>query len=356
MQVQTTELLRPVQPPPLPDTSADFSIPIDVTQSIRARPMSPEPAEALATGEIDLFAMKASALAPPPLPKLEETGLTFSASGIAMPKRNRFRPAQRKRALVGAAVLLGSILASMGIWAALHSGEAPTADDLRASTPTEMSAPPRKALPADPVTAVAVPTSGLPVAPEPTATPPAHAEPHRVAEPPRANEKTTADRPAATQNMAVSKPAAAEKATAERPAASEKTAVVEKPGAAERLAPIAKEIAVAPAQPEPPAPRAAPPAPAFGDLDLNAEFDRNAAMQALRQAGDSAMSCRSLGAPEGSTRVNVTFARTGSVSDVALDGAAAGSAAAGCISNKFRSLRVPPFRGSSMTVRKTLAF
>ena len=34
----------------------------------------------------------------------------------------------------------------------------------------------------------------------------------------------------------------------------------------------------------------------------------------------------------------------------------AGTPVGNCIAGKFRTVRVPPFRGSSMTVRKTLSF
>jgi hypothetical protein len=95
--------------------------------------------------------------------------------------------------------------------------------------------------------------------------------------------------------------------------------------------------------------------PAFPGLDLAGEFDRNAAMQALCDAGDRARSCVAR-AGGGSLRVAVTFARTGIVSGAVVEGPLAGTSAATCVEGKFRTVRVPPFRGSSLTVRKTIAF
>jgi len=94
----------------------------------------------------------------------------------------------------------------------------------------------------------------------------------------------------------------------------------------------------------------------FGALDLNAEFDRNAAMEALRNASNAALACRGTGAVEGGVRVAVTFARTGQVADAHVDGDGHGTPLGDCVVSKFRSLHVPPFRGSSMTVRRTVTF
>jgi hypothetical protein len=119
----------------------------------------------------------------------------------------------------------------------------------------------------------------------------------------------------------------------------------------------------APAQPPPerPPPAAtmqapAPASPAAPEVEVAAEFDRGAAMQALRQAGDTAKSCPLGANVSEAPRVAVTFARSGSVSDVVVEGPLANPVASSCIVGKFRGLRVPPFRGSSVTVRKTITF
>jgi hypothetical protein len=77
-------------------------------------------------------------------------------------------------------------------------------------------------------------------------------------------------------------------------------------------------------------------------------------MEAMRQAGDGSRACA--GGTSGGARVAVTFARSGAPADVAVEGSFAGTPVASCIAGKFRALRIPPFRGSSVTVRRTLSF
>jgi hypothetical protein len=105
--------------------------------------------------------------------------------------------------------------------------------------------------------------------------------------------------------------------------------------------------------PPAPAPRAEPPSavPAF---EAGEEFNRTAAMEAMRQAGDGSRACLNGGA-SGGARVAVTFARSGAPADVAVEGSFAGTPVGNCIAGKFRALRIPPFRGSSVTVRRTLS-
>jgi hypothetical protein len=78
-------------------------------------------------------------------------------------------------------------------------------------------------------------------------------------------------------------------------------------------------------------------------------------MEAMRRAGDASRACMTGGA-SGGARVAVTFARSGSVADVGVEGAFKGTPIGSCIAGKFRTLSIPPFRGSSVTVRRTLAF
>jgi hypothetical protein len=75
-------------------------------------------------------------------------------------------------------------------------------------------------------------------------------------------------------------------------------------------------------------------------------------MEAMRRAGDSSRTCLAGGAS--GARVAVTFARNGSPSDVGVEGPLSGTPIGSCIVAKFRALRIPPFRGSSVTVRRTL--
>jgi hypothetical protein len=117
------------------------------------------------------------------------------------------------------------------------------------------------------------------------------------------------------------------------------------------------ELPAAKAAPEPVAPPpAAPVAPSIGGVDGTPDFDQSAAMAALRQAAESAKRCPSTDAPAGGVRIAVTFARSGSVSATQVEGGVAGTPLGDCVVAKFQSAHVPPFRGSPMTVRKTVMF
>jgi hypothetical protein len=119
--------------------------------------------------------------------------------------------------------------------------------------------------------------------------------------------------------------------------------------------------AKAAAQEAPAAPRAAPPesaaATAFSDVDVAPPFNQAAAMQALRSAADAAKACRAGDVPSGAVRIAVTFGRAGRVTQANIeDSPVAGTAVGACILGRFRSIEVPPFHGSVMTVRKTMTF
>jgi hypothetical protein len=117
--------------------------------------------------------------------------------------------------------------------------------------------------------------------------------------------------------------------------------------------PAAEERPVTPKD----APPESAPAPAFGDVDVAPPFDQAAAMQALRSAADAAKGCRAGDVPSGAVRVAVTFARGGRVAQANVeDSSLAATPVGACIAARFRAIEVPPFRGSTMTVRKTMTF
>jgi len=115
------------------------------------------------------------------------------------------------------------------------------------------------------------------------------------------------------------------------------------------------EIPAAKPAPEPVA-APAPVAPSVGGFDGTADFDQSAALAVLRQAAESAKRCQTPDAPTGGVRVAVTFARSGAVSATQIEGSVAGTPLGDCVVAKFQTLHVPPFRGSVMTVRKTVMF
>jgi len=87
----------------------------------------------------------------------------------------------------------------------------------------------------------------------------------------------------------------------------------------------------------------------------NMEFDAKSALAALGKAAGRAGVCVPPGEPGGSVVATVTFARTGHASSVGLSEARfSGSYSSECIRKVLAELKVRPFLGDSVTVRKTL--
>jgi hypothetical protein len=85
-------------------------------------------------------------------------------------------------------------------------------------------------------------------------------------------------------------------------------------------------------------------------------FNRDAASSALSVAASQAASCRTLGTPSTTARVSVTFAPSGRVAAVAVDGAYAGTPTGSCIARSFRAVQVDAFDGPAVTVHRTFQF
>ncbi|HET9930300.1 MAG TPA: hypothetical protein VFQ35_06425 [Polyangiaceae bacterium] len=84
-------------------------------------------------------------------------------------------------------------------------------------------------------------------------------------------------------------------------------------------------------------------------------FDSRAALASLSKAGARAGVCVPPGEPGGSVVATVTFGRKGHVEDVSLSSATfRGSYSSDCIKGVLASVRVRPFFGESIAVRKTL--
>jgi hypothetical protein len=82
-------------------------------------------------------------------------------------------------------------------------------------------------------------------------------------------------------------------------------------------------------------------------------FSKAAAVSALSAAAGSAGSCKKLGGPTGSGRVQVTFAPSGRVTTANVEGAPfAGTSVGGCVASLFRKAHIPPFSGNAVTVSK----
>jgi hypothetical protein len=178
------------------------------------------------------------------------------------------------------------------------------------------------------------------------------ANPHAVADPRLAP-------PAAVATVEPIKPASL-------PAAKEPEPVVTKPARPGKRAPKAAPAAetstdVAP-MPEETAPAPLPPAAAAAQEATNSvtpdiDFNKEAARQALEEAGQRAASCRTIDTPAGSARIAVTFAPAGNVTAAVVEsGPFVGTTAGGCVASKFRSVRVPAFTGDPITVHKSISF
>jgi hypothetical protein len=167
----------------------------------------------------------------------------------------------------------------------------------------------------------------------------------RAGQPP--DESPRAGSPRPTSNDGAGQPSTAP-APRHVPAAHAATAAPPIPAPPENVSPEPPTIAPPPDNPG---------SAAFGEVDVAPAFDQSVAMQALREAGDAARSCRSGDTPSGAVRLSVTFARTGRVAQANIEDASLAATPVGsCIVSRFRAVAVPPFRGSSMTVRKTLNF
>jgi predicted Zn finger-like uncharacterized protein len=127
-------------------------------------------------------------------------------------------------------------------------------------------------------------------------------------------------------------------AAAPRPAA-ERVEKVEKP---------AEKPTAAPAPPPPAVTQAALQGTASG------EFDRAAAMSILSNVALQSQACKKSDGPTGSGKVAVTYASSGLATTAVVEGPPfAGTAVGGCVAQRFRATRVPPFNGSPFTVRKS---
>jgi hypothetical protein len=101
------------------------------------------------------------------------------------------------------------------------------------------------------------------------------------------------------------------------------------------------------------APAGAPPAARAAKGDFNTQ----AAREALEDAAARAAKCKTIDTPSGTARVAVTFAPTGHATNAVIEsGPFVGTSAGSCVAAKFRNVRVPPFSGESVQVRKSVPF
>lgn len=83
-------------------------------------------------------------------------------------------------------------------------------------------------------------------------------------------------------------------------------------------------------------------------------FDRAAAAAALSAAADAARACKQEGGSTGKGEVEVTFAPSGDVTSALVEGSPfAGTPVGGCVASHFEGVRVPPFDGSPVSIKKS---
>jgi hypothetical protein len=120
-----------------------------------------------------------------------------------------------------------------------------------------------------------------------------------------------------------------------------------RPAAAPTAATTAEAAAVSLEEQE--APEAKPEAPPPPPSDRG-PLNRGAAVSALAAASGRALACANPDGPSGSGRAMVTFSPDGPVTNVSVPAPFAGTPVGTCISNAFRSARVPAFTGSAITL------
>lgn len=96
------------------------------------------------------------------------------------------------------------------------------------------------------------------------------------------------------------------------------------------------------------------PAPAPAAKPAGPAFNVAAAKSALNTAAAGAAGCRAPAGPNGTGKVQVTFAPSGNVtSALIIAGPFGGTPVGSCVARTFRAAKVPAFDGSPMTVSKS---
>ncbi|HEY3667615.1 MAG TPA: hypothetical protein VGL19_16530, partial [Polyangiaceae bacterium] len=136
--------------------------------------------------------------------------------------------------------------------------------------------------------------------------------------------------------------------------------VAPKPEPSEPSAAPKAEAAIATEKPAAPSAPVTPKAPveihnALPPAAPGTEFDRSAAVSALKSAAAQASSCRKDGDPSGTATLTITFAPSGRVTSATIQGPPfAGTPTGGCIASTMRHAQIPSFDGDRVTVTKTV--
>jgi len=193
-------------------------------------------------------------------------------------------------------------------------------------------------------------SQSTPIAPTPVETTPAPETPTNAA-----TEIASAPAPAVSSSATNSAKSSSGVPTTVAPGASSKSqeagkAASAEPAAAKPAASVTEEKPAAAEKPAAPAPKPAP-----EPAEPGTEFDRAAAIAALKAAAAEASTCRKDGDPSGTATLTITFAPSGRVTSANIQGPPfAGTPTGGCIANAMRHAHVPAFSGDRVTVNKTI--
>jgi len=310
-EVETIEKTPPAGTVPLFDMSAVLPV---------ANKPEKTTASSLSPSNVDLSVDVEMPEAPTPSARLRER------RHVVPPKPEQDAPAPKTRR-AGAAIWFVLVAAAAGVLlvVGLRSHGATHAAQAEPQATVEHALPrPENPTPvSDAPTAVA---ATVPAVPSPSAN---DAAPKTNKSAP--NSTAPSSGPVANGNAGNAKSAEASKSAAPAQAAP----TLEKPAEAEKAAPA-------------PAPKPEPAEP-------GAEFDRAAAVAALKAAAAQAATCRKDGDPSGTAALTITFAPSGRVTSANIQGPPfAGTPTGGCIANAMRHAHIPAFSGDRVTVNKTI--
>lgn len=97
-----------------------------------------------------------------------------------------------------------------------------------------------------------------------------------------------------------------------------------------------------------------PPPPPAEPQEAGGDFDRTAAVAALREVDSKVRLCRTSPSTPETGKVTITFAPDGRASSVTVDGPLQGTSTGACVAAAFRNAKVPPFSGGPVTVSRTV--
>jgi hypothetical protein len=248
---------------------------------------------------------------------------------VVAPQTSDEAPAPKSRRS-GTAVWCVLVAAAAGVLLVVGLRTHGTSQPVVAEVQPAAHAPPvsENVVPVNGGVAAAVPATVAEVSPAPSAadsTPSSKATPNAAATLNAAN--STPSNGTSVKSPEAAKPTAAEPARVEAPPTAEKPAEGEKPIAAPK--------------PDPAEP--------------GTDFDRSAAVAALKAAAGEAAACRKDGDPSGTATLTITFAPSGRVTSANIQGPPfAGTPTGGCIATAMRHASVPAFSGDRVTVNKTI--